>query len=43
MGWKLGLMKIDAAPQVQPTPAPPIKPREPMRHAVNMLKYKRGR
>jgi hypothetical protein len=43
MGWKLGLMKIDAAPQVQPTPAPPITPREPMRHAVNMLKYKRGR
>jgi hypothetical protein len=45
MGWKLGLMRIDAEPLVQPTPAPK-KPEPKMtavRHIVQMAKYKRGR
>jgi hypothetical protein len=43
MGWKLGLMKIDAVPLVQPTPAPPRPEPANVRHVVNMTKYRRGR
>jgi hypothetical protein len=43
MGWKLGLVPYDAAPLVQPTPAPPAPPKRPsMRHVVKMAQYRKG-
>ena len=47
MGWKLGFVPYNAAPLVQPTPAPPkpaVKPSErATRHVAQMAKYKRSR